>query len=58
METPMTKSIKEPSPANLRAEARIAAVRKANWPDLPTTVQSQARFLPLLRRGGGQKETV
>lgn len=49
---------REPSPANKRAEALIAAVRKKNWPDLSETVQSEAHFLPKFCKGGGQVEVV
>ncbi len=45
-----------PSAANLRAEA-VVKRRRVNWPHLPQEVPvSQAHYLPLLRRGGGQRE--
>ncbi len=47
---------KEPTLAGLRAEA-VVKRRRANWPHLSQEVPvSQAHFLPLFRRGGGQRE--
>ncbi len=49
----MTK--KDKTPAALRAEAVILR-RRANWPHLSQTVPTtKARWLPRLRRGGGQR---
>ncbi len=51
----MTKP-KEPTLANLRAEAVVKA-RRANWPLLSQEVPvSQAHYLPKFRKGGGQRE--
>ncbi len=51
---PMTP--REPTLANLRAEAVVKA-RRANWPLLSQEVPvSQAHYLPKFRKGGGQRE--
>ena len=47
---------REPTLANLRAEA-VVKRRRANWPHLSQEVPiSQARYLPKFRKGGGQRE--
>ncbi len=49
-------SPREPTLANLRAEA-VVMRRRANWPRLSQEVPvSQAHYLPLFRKGGGQRE--
>ncbi len=46
---------REPTPANLRADA-VVKRRRANWPLLSQEVPvSQARYLPKFRKGGGQE---
>ncbi len=45
-----------PTEANLRAEA-VVKLRRANWPHLSQEAPvSHAHYLPLLRKGGGQRE--
>ncbi len=50
------KKPKKPTLAGVRAEA-VVKQRRANWPHLSQEVPvSQAHFLPLFRKGGGQEE--
>ncbi len=45
-----------PSRANLGAAKRILEHRRRNWPNCVPVPQSQAHYLPRLRKSGGQRE--
>ena len=47
---------REPTLANLRAEA-VVGRRRANWPRLSQEIPvSKFRYLPKFRKGGGQEQ--
>ena len=47
---------REPSPANLRAAKRIIEHRARNWPNAGPWPPVKYGPLPVLRKGGGQRE--